>query len=94
MARLMKRKLKDAPREGRRGPYTRRGIRQVRCFRCTNQAGQQWTICSMDNRYFPVCNECDILLNAFVLGWMRIPDQVQRMTRYRKKLRKEQDAAD
>jgi hypothetical protein len=76
------------PSGGRSKPYTEIGIRRVYCYRCEKPARQQWSICSMGNRYFPVCTECDILLNAFVLGWMCVPDRVKIMERYKKKIRK------
>jgi hypothetical protein len=56
---------------GRRKPYTERGIRRLRCFRCRKrQARQQWQICADGNVWRPICDECDLELNALVLRWI------------------------
>jgi hypothetical protein len=66
---------------GRRTPYTEIGIRRCRCVRCGNPARFQWNACA-DGRYRPVCADCDILLNAEVLAFMRDPDAAEKMRRY------------
>ena len=59
---------------GRREPYTQIGIRRLKCIRCGEQAVHQWQICSLRNRWVPICVDCDISLNATVLEFMEIPD--------------------
>lgn len=55
-------------------PYTAIGITRVRCARagCTNRATVQWQCCALKNRWFALCNDCDIGLNEiatkFLLG--------------------------
>lgn len=55
-------------------PYTRIGIKRLKCFRCGAQAVHQWNICSDGGQYRPMCLECDIELNRFVLKWAGFPD--------------------
>lgn len=60
----------------RRRPYTRIGIRRLKCFRagCENRAEAQWQICADRGQYRPVCRECDIALNRLVLEWAGFPN--------------------
>jgi hypothetical protein len=67
-------------------PYTQRGIGRVPCLRCGRPSTQQWSICSLRNRYFGICDACDILLNATVLRFMRIPDRAARLAGYRARM--------
>jgi len=55
----------------RKQPYTETGIKKCKCFRCGKPAYSQWQICSLDNKYFPICRECDIKLNKLVLKFMK-----------------------
>jgi len=58
----------------RKTPYTDQGIRRLSCFRCGDQASQQWQICSDDNTWRPICIKCDVALNRMVLKWMGFKD--------------------
>lgn len=69
---------------GRRKLYTARGIRRVACARCGAPSTQQWSICALGNRWFGVCDACDIHLNASALELMRIPGKRSIMARYRR----------
>jgi hypothetical protein len=73
------------PANGRKTPYTERGIRQMCCIRCEQQAKYQWNICSLDNLWFPICVSCDIELNREVLKFMGVPARERRllMERYK-----------
>lgn len=72
------------PRQGRRKPYTVRGIRTRYCYRCGDQAEYQWQACA-DNRLFrPLCVRCDVELNALVLRWMEDPDAEDKIRHYAK----------
>lgn len=72
---------------GRRQPYTARGIRRVRCFRCGGPGHAQWQICADDRRYRVVCLECDVALNRLVLRWMRFPAWRTMLAAYRESIR-------
>lgn len=67
-------------------PYTVRGIRRVPCARCGNPSTQSWQICADGNRWRGLCTDCDILLNALVLGWIRDPERAAKMQRYVEKM--------
>lgn len=69
-------------------PYTRRGIRRCKCFRCGQPASQQWQICSDGNVYRAICLDCDIKLNELVLYWMGFPDATEKARRYEERMRK------
>ena len=57
----------------RRIPYTERGIKRLKCFRCKiRPAVHQWQVCADGNTYRPICLKCDIALNRLVLRWMKI----------------------
>lgn len=68
---------------GRRTPYTTRGIARLACVRCGKKPSRfQWQICS-DNRMFrPLCAACDLKLNRMVLRWAGFPDWRQKFDRY------------
>lgn len=72
----------------RKGPYTAAGIIRCKCVRCGEPALYQWQICSDGNNYRPVCEGCDIALNAAVLRFMRHPRHKAVSTKYRDALRK------
>lgn len=74
------------PITGRTKPYTKIGISRLKCFRCGNQASEQWQICSDDNIFRPICVECDIALNNLVLHWMGFKDADEKIKRYREAL--------
>jgi hypothetical protein len=61
---------------GRRKGYTAIGISRVPCLGCGKPSSHQWSICALDNRWFGVCTECDIGLNAIVLRFFRFPSTV------------------
>lgn len=74
---------------GRKQPYTERGIKRVCCARCRKRpAVYQWDACAIDNRHVPVCERCDVALNALVLRWLKVPaaEFKQLMARYRKRV--------
>lgn len=66
-------------------PYTVRGIRRLKCYRCGAQAEYQWQICSDGNVYRPVCPACDIALNELVLQFMGFPDWRDKIEAYKEK---------
>lgn len=69
---------------GRKKPYTRIGLRRLKCCRCGQPARQQWRVCA-DGFWRPICKDCDIALNEIVLKWMKIPDWKQKIKEYRKR---------
>jgi transcription elongation factor Elf1 len=73
----------------RRKPYTKIGIRRLRCLRCGRPAVHQWQICADGNVYRPICQRCDLALNDLVMRFMRLPDREEKLARYRKKLSEE-----
>ena len=56
-------------------PYTETGIKRVPCLRCGKPSRQQWQICALGNRYYGICNTCDVKLNRIVLTFMNIPSK-------------------
>ena len=68
----------------RKKPYTEIGIKRLKCFRCGKQAVHQWQICSDDNIYRPICQDCDIALNELVLKWFGFKDWKEKVSRYAK----------
>lgn len=60
-------------RYGRRKPYSERGIGRVPCFRCGKPSRFQWQVCSLENRWTPVCVECDVGLNQAALRYTGVP---------------------
>lgn len=73
--------------QGRKKPYTEKGIKKIPCFCCGGKSNQQWQICSLDNKYYAICNQCDIELNNLVLMFFRYLPETRRhiLTRYKKK---------
>lgn len=73
---------------GRRKPYTTIGIRRLRCQRCKRRrAVHQWNCCANDNRWVPICIECDIALNRLALRFMKIPGAARLLARYARQAR-------
>lgn len=71
--------VKTWPLHGRREAYTNIGIRRLPCFRCGKPAFYQWQICSDGNTYRPICPDCDLELNAWVLEFMGFdPQEIER----------------
>jgi hypothetical protein len=66
-------------------PYTDTGIKRMGCVRCGQQAKFQWQICSDGNNFRPLCAECDVALNWWVLQWMNHPRAEELMSAYRRK---------
>jgi len=56
----------------RRKPYTVIGLRRLKCanWKCNNRAEHQWQACADGGQFRPVCAECDIVINTFVLYFM------------------------
>lgn len=61
-------------KHGRKKPYTDIGVKRLPCFRCGAPATQQWSVCSDNNLWHPLCTSCDIELNRLVLEFMGFPD--------------------
>ncbi len=79
---------KPSPK-GRAKEYEEKSISQVCCWRCgTKSARYQWSICSLDNRWFPICEDCDVELNDLVLVFAGFtPDnRRQLIDRYKEKV--------
>lgn len=72
--------------QGSRTPYTKLGIGRVPCARCGDPSQQQWCICADGNRYRGMCNACDVLLNDMVLRFVRDPNRVAKVVRYRRRM--------
>jgi hypothetical protein len=66
----------------RKKPYTKAGIKRLKCFRCGKKASQQWQICSDDNQYRPICWDCDMKLNEMVLKFMGFEDYRDKLFNY------------
>ncbi len=64
-------------------PYTKAGIKRMKCFRCNAPASAQWQICSDGNQYRPICTECDVKLNRLVVEFMGFKDVDGMMSRYK-----------
>lgn len=67
---------------GRRKPYTEIGIGRVPCARCGAPSVHQWQCCAIDNRWLPLCLECDIGLNRAALEFVGEPAIDALMARY------------
>lgn len=68
----------------RRRPYTVIGLARLPCFRCGGKPSiHQWQLCADGRAYRPLCEKCDVLLNALVLRWMRVKNWRAVMKRYR-----------
>jgi hypothetical protein len=81
---------------GRRvgNPYTSIGVRRLKCWRCRKRrAVHQWQICADGNRWRPICERCDVALNALVLRFMRDPDAARKAKRYGERVAREMAAA-
>lgn len=68
-------------------PYTARGISRVPCARCGKPSRYQWKICADGDQWRGLCHGCDVGLNATVLRFMRDPEQIEKMRRYRESRR-------
>lgn len=67
----------------RREPYTEIGVRRLRCVRCQLRwAAFQWQCCADGNNWRPLCQRCDVELNALVLEWMGHPEAAALSKRY------------
>ena len=66
----------------RKNPYTEKGIKRLRCYRCNNPAYSQWQICADNNVYRPLCKRCDILLNKLVLEFMNDLNVANKILKY------------
>lgn len=72
----------------RRKPYTEIGIQRLWCARCgERRARYQWQICSDGNQWRPLCERCDVSLNAMVLRFMRFPNTAELINLYRESRR-------
>lgn len=69
---------KGRPMYGRKKPYTEIGVRRVPCTRCGRPAEYQWQVCADGRLFRPICKQCDIELNEFVLQFMGFPEDLIR----------------
>ena len=69
--------------KGRVTPYACATIGRQRCVRCGESAAYQWQVCADNNRYRPLCRDCDIALNTMVLEWARDPDWRAKIAAYK-----------
>jgi len=69
---------------GRKQPYTEKGIERLPCIRCGEKALHQWQICSDGRLFRPLCIHCDIALNELVLRWIGFKDWRKKMADYKK----------
>jgi hypothetical protein len=69
-------------------PYTAAGIGRMPCARwnCLNKAKFQWQICADNNRWRPICADCDVELNEMVLRWIGDPETDVKLDAYREKV--------
>lgn len=65
---------------GRKKPYTAKGIKRLKCTRCSEPATQQWRICA-DGLWRPICRDCDLILNRIALRFMFPGDLVENMVK-------------
>jgi hypothetical protein len=54
------------------------------CYRCGEPATQVFNICCMGDADYPLCVECDIMLNEFVVNFMKVPDRDVLIRKYTK----------
>lgn len=73
---------------GRKNPYLEEDINKKECFKCGKPSSYQWNICA-DNKYHPICKDCDIKLNELVLDFMEFPNKEKLLEKYRKKVENE-----
>jgi hypothetical protein len=72
-------------RFGRKKPYTEKGLERLPCFRCGKKPStHQWSACSDNNLWRPICVDCDIKLNKMVLIFMRCPHAQKKIMEYKK----------
>lgn len=72
-------------------PYTVGGIGRVKCSHChVRPASAQWSLkaCAAKGRkaWWPLCEACDIELNAIVLRYVDHPLAESLLTAYRERL--------
>ena len=72
--------------QGRRKPYTERGISRVPCRRCGAPSKQQWQVGANGSRWLGVCAACDLELNRMTLAFFRLPNQAVLMAAYERAL--------
>lgn len=68
----------------RKNPYSKTGLKRLKCVRCGKPASVQWQICSDGNNYRPLCDECDIDLNRLVLEWANHPAAIDLIEKYKR----------
>lgn len=73
---------------GRKRPYTVDEIASRLCAGCRKRtAVHQWNCCAIDNRWVPVCLDCDFALNEMALAFFRVPDRETLLAKYRRRER-------
>ena len=68
----------------RKNPYSKAGLKRLKCVRCGKPASAQWQICSDGNNYRPLCDDCDIDLNRIVLEWAGHPAAADLIEKYKR----------
>lgn len=68
-------------------PYTKIGIRRLKCFRCGARAEYQWQVCADKNIWRPICPVCDVMLNQIVLQFMHDPLWKNKIDKYKEKVK-------
>lgn len=75
-------------RVGRIRPYSQDEIRRAPCAGCgARNSLHQWNCCANDNRWMPVCLDCDVALNEMALAFFRVKGRAALMMRYRRRAR-------
>ena len=75
----------------RREPYTKEGIKKVKCFRCGAEASRQICLHSDEDVYRPTCAECDVKLHSLALRFMGFKNWKEKIKRYKKRMALEED---
>ena len=78
--------MADGTPQGRKKPYSESEISKCKCVRCGAPARFQWNACADGNVWRPLCERCDIMLNAVVLKFLGFDDWKQKLRNYCKKI--------
>lgn len=78
--------MADGSMQGRKKPFSDKEIEKCECVRCGKPARFQWNACADGNTWRPMCEQCDIMLNAVVLKFLGFKDWKQKVRDYCKKI--------
>ncbi len=67
-------------------PFTPAQIKKMECCRCRKPAEYQWSACADDNKWRPLCAQCDFDLNVMVMKWYGFRGWVGKVRKYAKLL--------